>query len=334
MISVRPLLLVCFIIFLISPVMANECSKKDQDSAGFWQNYYAPEAAYAFGVKIQNLVSNEDLSGIFSLVQGELQNGPRKEFVTNKTFKDVFDEEWIEQVLEDDAPCSPVGWRGFMLGNGLIWYNKTDSGWTIFSINGAAQETADNPLLGWPLNETIVHPSCFNRPWMSGDNFEEFTKAFRIKELGQFFKDPGLFMGGSISNFAPIRPSWCSNDGKCEKISLAAQLKKCSPENFEFEDRDGEVWIKDLSDGYDVEYSYKILGPVSQKRCSDLAPNIGVNCIKSYLISVGDYSGGSMGWNMSFGVYGFFDLPNFGPSIVPLKFFQNKNEGLNFLSEN
>ena len=76
---------------------------------------------------------------------------------------------------------------------------------------------------------------------------------------------------------------------------------------------------------------YKILGPISDKRCSELAPNIGVNCKKGYLISVGDYSGGSMGWDMSFGIYGFFDLPNFGPSIVPLKFFPNRNEGLNFL---
>ncbi len=137
-----------------------------------------------------------------------------------------------------------------------------------------------------------------------------------------------------ISNFAPIKPSWCSNDGKCEKISLAAQLERCSPANFDFENREGKVWIKDSSDGYDVEYAYQILGTISNKRCSDLAPNIGVNCSKSSLIGVGDYSGGSMGWDMSFGIYGFFDLPNFGPSIVPLKFFQNKNEGLNFLDEN
>jgi len=40
-----------------------------------------------------------------------------------------------------------------------------------------------------------------------------------------------------------------------------------------------------------------------------------------------------VGFDTSFGIYGFFDLPNFGPSIVPLKFFPNKNEGLNFLDE-
>ena len=116
--------------------MANECSKEDKEYADFWRNYYTPEGAYAFGLKVQSLVSNEDLSGIFSLVQGELQNGPRKAFVANKTFKEVFDEEWISQVLGDNAPCSPMGWRGFMLGNGLIWYNKAEDEWAIFSING------------------------------------------------------------------------------------------------------------------------------------------------------------------------------------------------------
>ena len=131
---VRYSFLICFFVFLVSPVMADECSKEDKDYADFWQNYYTPEDAYAFGLKVQSLVANQDLSGIFSLVQGELQNGPRKEFVANKTFKEVFDEEWISQVLGDNAPCSPVGWRGFMLGNGLIWYNKADDGWSIFSI--------------------------------------------------------------------------------------------------------------------------------------------------------------------------------------------------------
>ena len=112
-----------------------------------------------------------------------------------------------------------------------------------------------------------------------------------------------------------------------------AQLEQCSAENFDFEDKDGNVWIKDSSDGYEVQYQYKILGALSDSRCSELAPHIAVNCKKSYLISVGDYSGGSIGWYTSVGIYGFFDLPNFGPSIVPLKFFPNKNEGLNFLDE-
>ena len=62
---VRYLFLICFFVLLVSPVMANVCSKEDTDYADFWQNYYTPEDAYAFGLKVQSLVSNQDLSGIF-----------------------------------------------------------------------------------------------------------------------------------------------------------------------------------------------------------------------------------------------------------------------------
>lgn len=129
-----------------APALANECSKEDRDYADFWDNYYVPEEARAFGMKIQRLVLNKDLPGMFSLVEGELQNGPRKSFVANKSFQEVFDDSWVDSVLSDEAPCSPVGWRGFMLGNGMIWYNKSKSGWEIFSINGAAQEAVEKPL--------------------------------------------------------------------------------------------------------------------------------------------------------------------------------------------
>ena len=140
---VKSSLLVCLVACWISPVSANECSVEDQDYADFWENYYDPEDAYAVGLNIQNLVSAKDLSGIFSLVHGELQHGPSKEFVSNKSFDEVFDEGWREQVLADPAPCSPVGWRGFMLGHGLVWFNKFDHGWAIFSINGAAHDPVD-----------------------------------------------------------------------------------------------------------------------------------------------------------------------------------------------
>ena len=329
----RSSLLICLFICWISPVIANECSKNDHEYADFWGNYYVPEDAHAFGKKIQRLISNKDLSGIFSLVRGELESGPRKAFIAKKSFDEVFDEGWIEHVLSDSAGCSPIGWRGFMLANGMIWYNKYKNGWEIVSINGATQEAIENPLLGWTINKRIVHPYCFSRPWASGDNFEEFADLFGITNIKQFLKEPGLFIGSPISSFSPIKPNWCSNDEKCKSISLTAQLEQCSANNFDFEDRDGGIWIKDSSDSYDIEHQYKILGEVSNSRCSELAPHLEVSCKKSYLISVGDYSGGSKGWDTSTGIYGLFDLPNFGLSIVPLKFFSNTNEGLNFLDE-
>ena len=57
--------LICFFALLVPPVMGNECSKEDNDYADSWQNYYTPEDAYSFGLKVQSLVSKQDLSGIF-----------------------------------------------------------------------------------------------------------------------------------------------------------------------------------------------------------------------------------------------------------------------------
>ena len=41
--------------------------------------------------------------------------------------------------------------------------------------------------------------------------------------------------------------------------------------------------------------------------------------------------GGSMGPQSDYNIYGLFDLPDLGLSIVPLKFFYNKNSALNYL---
>ena len=321
----RSSLLVFLFVCWISPAIANDCSKEDRDYANSWGNYYAPQDARDFGRKIQGLVFDKNLSGIFSLVRGELYDGPRKSFVASKSFDEVFDESWVELVLSNDAPCSPVGWRGFMLGNGSIWYYTSKIGWEIGKIHGAAQETFENPSPGWTINKRIVHPFCFNRP-----SIEELS-ATAIKK--EFYSDPGLFMGSTIASFAPMRPSWCSKDGECWRTSWVAQLEQCSAENFDLEEGVGTVWTKKSSGGYDDVYHYTILGALSDNRCSELAPHIGVDCKKSYLVSVGDYSDGTMGWYSSVGIYGFFDLPNFGPSIIPLKFFPNKNEGLNFLDK-
>ena len=236
-------------------------------------------------------------------------------------------------VVREPPPCSPLGWRGFLLGGGNVWYDKTESGWEITSINNTSVETDKKPLLGWTIDKRIDHPSCFNRPWLSGDKFEEFSEIFAIANLEKFFKEPGLFMGSSISSFAPIKPSWCSKADDCKRISLVAQLEQCSAKNFDFEDRDGSVWIKDSSDGYNVEHQYQILGTISDRRCSELAPHIGVKCKKSYLIGVGEFHGGTMGWDFSYGIYGLFELPDLGPTIAPLIFFSNKNEALNYLEK-
>ena len=52
------------------------CSEKDKEYAEFWDNYYDPKEAYEFAEKIKKLVRDENLSGLFDLVEGELTSGP------------------------------------------------------------------------------------------------------------------------------------------------------------------------------------------------------------------------------------------------------------------
>ena len=120
----------------------SNCSEKDRKYAEFWKNYYDPEEAYNFGETIKKLVKEKNLKGIFNLVEGELTSGPRKDFVNYKKFSDIFSEKWRNRLLESKPPCSPVGWRGFMLDQGSIWFNKDKDAnkWYVFSILGAKKE--------------------------------------------------------------------------------------------------------------------------------------------------------------------------------------------------
>lgn len=122
--------------------------------------------AYNFGRVIQKHVDNRDLAGLFSLVDGELENGPRQRFVAGRTFGDIFTEDWRSAVVGSEPDCHPVGLRGFMLGGGKIWFtfDRFDSGqWAIFSINGATEE--HYPLTGaglaWRSAGKIIGPECF-----------------------------------------------------------------------------------------------------------------------------------------------------------------------------
>ena len=125
----KKLLFILFIsLMYYTPSTAFNCTSEDIEYAKNWDNYYKPQEAYDFGIKIQNIIKAKDLEGLFSLVKGELQSGPRRSFIKNKSFDKIFTEEWVNSLLSSSPNCSPQGWRGFMLDSGKIWYNKSDQG--------------------------------------------------------------------------------------------------------------------------------------------------------------------------------------------------------------
>jgi hypothetical protein len=86
--------------------------------------YFVPEESYKFGLEIQEAVKNKDLKKLLSLIKDDLISGPEMSFFDNKTFDEAFPATFRGGVLMNKPECKPVGsGRGFMLGNGQIWYD-------------------------------------------------------------------------------------------------------------------------------------------------------------------------------------------------------------------
>ena len=222
-----------------------------------------------------------------------------------------------------------------MLGNGKVWYNKIDGEWRIIKIIGANSEEITAPSTGWNVTDLLINPRCFRFPVESGDYFEEFANKFQVS-FEKLTNSPGAFFGNEITDYTPFKPSWCNNDD-CE-ISLVNNLSKCSPSGTSFVNRrqvfntgaweEWEEWRKG-SGVYSPRYS--IIQDFDVKKCSALAPNIGSECLESYLISNALGGSGTAGADVSNGIYGLFQLEGVGLSIVPLLYFENRNEGLNYI---
>ena len=194
----------------------------------------------------------------------------------------------------------------------------------IFLIFTAGFASASSPwwkIRGQDGQERLLHPSCFVTEWISSDNFEEYEEVFGIS-WDDFRQFPGRSFGAEIKNYHPIKPSWNKNGFLThETISLIQSVRSCSPGSFEYvTGDDGSIYtIADTPFGK-LEQRYKLIGNTSLEECSALAPDIGSECIQAFQVEVGEYSGGSMGWDVRHGTYGLFDLKGLGLSVVPLKF--------------
>lgn len=317
------------------------CTGEDREYANSWNNYYDPEDAFDFGETIKNLVKEENLDGLFELVDGELDSGPRKEFIRGKQFSEIFSKEWVDSLLNSVSPCAPMGWRGFMLDSGSVWYNrdKEKDKWHIFGILGAKKEdlTNKNIPVGLEFEGRVIPPHCLSTPWMSGDNYEDFADKFKVKNYEHFSKNPGLYFDNEISDYEPIMASWGS------EIYLATSLKKCFKGELRFGGIENigtpEIQIDNKevktkiceTENLCTKFSYSILAELSPDKCQSLSTHVNGNCSEAYLVSIGDYSGGTMGWDMSYNIYGLFSLNDGRNFVLPLKNFHNKNDAINYI---
>ncbi|MDB9766780.1 hypothetical protein OAB39_03590 [Amylibacter sp.] len=297
------------------------CKSEDFEYAKVWNNYYSPETAYKFGLTIQKAILNKDMDTIFSFVPNELDYGPRKSFALSSGFDKIFSKGLVDNITNVEPLCSPVGWRGFDLGNG-IWYNCNHSSCYIFGINTDNREDIPLQLGGWKIDNKTVHPKCLAYAWNSGDNFEEFAEKFKIDDYADFSENTGSYFGNYITNYDPITPNWCDED-KC-KISLIRSLENCSEPLIVDAEKPNIIEADDLR--------YTVVDKEIED-CSSFASHFPNPINECKLISIFEDTGGSMGSYRSYGIYGVSEMPDTGSNIIPLKFFNKFNDALNFLDE-
>ena len=307
-------------------------------------NYYDRQEAHDFGRKIQTLIVKKDIGGIFkNVLIDELQNGPRREFIENKSFDQIFPKEWVNKVIKSEIDCDSVGWRGFMISHGLIWFDRMESGkWSIKSINGVNQENFDNKnLIGWETNKGIIPPTCFP----TFGNFEKpkvdlFTEEFGIKNKRKFEYSPGEYIGKTI----PLGYEIKSKISKNNVYTVSTNLNECFKWNSENgfvknEKRKDELVlveniiyqknnIKNRENHDRYKSHYEVLKRVDLSKCNKLAKQLS-RCNDSYLIRIGYHSGGTIGWFGKYYIFGIFKGNDNNQYLVPLKIFSNRNYALN-----
>ena len=347
--SFQKLILTLLIIFVVPipvksgnqiPVRKN-CSlvKKEQ---GY--DYYDRQEAHDFGRKIQTLLAKKDIEGIYrNVLIDELQNGPRREFIENKSFDQIFPKEWVNKVIKSEIDCDSVGWRGFMISQGLIWFDRMESGkWSIKSINGVNQENFDNKnLIGWETNKGIIPPTCFP----TFGNFEKpkvdlFTEEFRIKNKRKFEYSPGEYIGKTIPLGYEIKSKISKNNVYTVSTNLTECFKWNSENGFvKKKERMNELVlveniiyqknnIKNRENHDRYKSHYEVLKRVDLSKCNKLAKQLS-QCNDSYLIRIGYHSGGTIGWLGKYYIFGIFKGNDNNQYLVPLKIFSNRNYALN-----
>ena len=183
---------------------------------------------------------------------------------------------------------------------------------------------------GWTVNDKLLTNKCFVTEWMSSDNFEEIAEHFGIEDEDDFSENPGMYVGSPINSYETIDASWG------EKVFFIMKIDDCTANNKTKIKKNGRVVDKDPE--WETDVYYQLIHSYNPNACKRLAPNTNAKCLEAYLVLVGSQTGGSMGDDIEYGIYGLFDLPNVGLSIVPLKYFGgwkqiHRIEALDFIEE-
>ena len=129
-------------------------------------------------------------------------------------------------------------------------------------------------------------------------------------------------------------PSWDSNDIVYLSVPLEIlDYDKKTQEGYQNKQRiwsdekinlkDKGVYFKTTEPNFFETY-YTVIGKIDKDTCHELAPNINGECLESRLVYFEDYGGGTLGAQITIGMFGLFKLNNGKEYMVPLKYLTEK----------
>ena len=81
-------------------------------------------------------ITKKDLHTLQSMVRKPLLHGPNLFDPSNVSFDAIFSSQWRQNVIHAKPPCERVGTHGWMIANGLVWIDQSQSGdWQIITLN-------------------------------------------------------------------------------------------------------------------------------------------------------------------------------------------------------
>ena len=327
---IRIILSISFVIAMVfSFNIKSEDNSQDYNNEISAEESKEQEEAKVFVQKIQEIFKAQDLDGLLDLIDGELKYGPRKKTMGAKKFNEIFDQEIINEVLNQDLSDIFHNYEGYAIASSAIWFDKPFDNWRIFTINTKVKDPVDSTLpIGWNVGDKIMGIGCFNFEWLSGDNFKAFWNALNIENEytdKSFSNNPGLY----IKDNSPLLNAIEAYD---MQLIFAPQLDQCLVNKDRVLIEDREIIQEANDDGEKVRY--KILSKVPTSMCKKLAPLLSAPCKESYVIqSTECYNGASLGCYSSVYIYGLFELKDGRNIVMPLKRFESENQGLSYIDE-
>ena len=299
------------------------------------------QASHESSQLIIDAFKEKDVHKIANMMADRTHNGPSLAYVSKSKFDDLFSDETRKSVISVEGAadqCVPMGYKGSMIGAGMIWLDYVPEDWTgdvkVISLNITEPITintnrAKNSFLR--SKSGLLHPACFSYEWFSSDNYKVVSEYYGIDDWRDLSKRPGMFFGQKITDFELVETGW----DRTKVLHIGYKTSQCTiSQDKAFLDAEYGV-ISKTCDSVCAFNAYKLLYEIPLEKCNELASNFQANCISSYLVRVssGDedpYT--SRHIKNSWAIYGVFESKEHGEVIFPLINFSRKDEALEYLA--